>query len=43
MHPDEVWWLVEAKKPPKRFGSLVESDLEALADDMRELGVLRHG
>lgn len=40
MHPDEVWWLVEAKKPPKSFGSLIEPELETLVDDMRELGVL---
>ena len=28
--PREVWWLAEAKRPPKMYGSLTESEVRDL-------------
>lgn len=38
MHPRELWWLIEAKRPPKRYGSLTEDEMESLHDDLEEQG-----
>lgn len=36
MHPVEFWWLVEAKKPVKMYGSMSE-------DEVREIYEKAHG
>ena len=41
MHPQEVWWLIDAKRPPKRYGHLVESEMNDLLGDLEEAGFLK--
>jgi hypothetical protein len=40
MHPTELWWLIEAKMPPKRYGLLTENEMADLYDDMKKKGLL---
>lgn len=30
LHPTEVHWIVEAKTPPKMYGSLTQNDVDEL-------------
>jgi hypothetical protein len=30
MHPQEVFWLIDAKKPVKMFGNMTEDEAEEL-------------
>lgn len=39
MHPDELWWLVEAKLPQKKYGSLTEDEVAEIYEDMLEKGL----
>ena len=32
MSPREMWWLMEAKIPPKMYGSLSEAEISDLYD-----------
>jgi hypothetical protein len=34
MHPDEVFWLIEAKRPPKMYGLLTEAEAEECYQEM---------
>jgi hypothetical protein len=38
MHPTEFWWLADAKTPPKRYGSMAESDVAELYEEMKKWG-----
>ncbi len=33
MHPDEFWWLVESKKPPKMYGKKSESEVARIYEE----------
>ncbi len=37
----DLWWLVEAKMPPKMYGSMRESDVATLHEELVEMGYLR--
>lgn len=39
MHPAELWWLIEAKRPPKMYGSMTENEVASLYEDMKAKGV----
>jgi hypothetical protein len=30
MHPQEFWWLLEVKQPPKMYGSMTEAEVAEL-------------
>lgn len=34
LHPVEFWWLVDARRPQKRYGSLSEREVASLYDDL---------
>lgn len=33
LHPIEWWWIAEAKKPPKMYGRMTESEVAELYRD----------
>lgn len=33
MTPDEFWWLAEAHKPPKMYGSMTESEVADIYEE----------
>lgn len=37
LHPDEVWWLIDARRKPQMFGSTSESDMASLADEIEDM------
>lgn len=36
MHPVELWWLLDARRPVRMYGDLTESDVSELYDQMRD-------
>jgi hypothetical protein len=40
MHPVEFWWMLDAKRPPKMYGSLKEEEIAELYEEMKRAGVL---
>lgn len=40
MDPAEVWWMVEALRPPKMYGSLPESEIAELWEEAKAEGIL---
>lgn len=40
LHPLEFWWIVDARKPPKRYGSLSENDVAELHEELKDMGLL---
>lgn len=40
LHPVEFWWLMEAQRPVKMYGSLPEHEIAALYDEMVDEGML---
>jgi hypothetical protein len=40
MYPDEFWWLVDARRPKKNYGSLSEDDVADLYEDLKSKGLL---
>jgi hypothetical protein len=32
LHPDELWWLIDGKRPAKMYGSLTEDEVAELWD-----------
>ena len=38
MHPTELWWLIDGKRPPKMYGSLTEDDVLDLYDELEAAG-----
>jgi len=33
MHPTELWWLIESKRPRRMFGKMTEAEVEAIYED----------
>ncbi|MGE0602233.1 MAG: phage tail assembly chaperone [Xanthobacteraceae bacterium] len=33
LHPTEFWWLVDSRKPAKRYGSMTEDQVAELYED----------
>lgn len=40
MHPHELWWLIDAKRPQKMYGHLTESEMGDLYDDLVDMKLL---
>jgi hypothetical protein len=38
MSPSELWWYVEAKLPPRMYGSMTEEQVAALYEEMKDAG-----
>jgi len=36
LHPKEFWWLFEANKPTKMYGSMTERDAGTLLKDLKK-------
>lgn len=41
LSPLEFWWLFDARRPGKMYGSMQESEVEELYADFVESGVLK--
>lgn len=33
LHPDEFWWIAEAKQPPEMYGSMTEDQVREIYED----------
>ena len=40
MTPKELFWLIDAKRPRKRYGHLSEEEVDELIEDAKANGVL---
>ena len=40
MHPTELWWLIDARRPRKMYGSSTESEMASLHADLKAMGAL---
>jgi hypothetical protein len=36
MHPDEAWWLIDARKPKQVYGKLTEEEAEECYQEILE-------
>jgi len=41
MHPTDLFWLIDAKRPPKMYGSLTEDDVAEIHEFLQE--AVKHG
>lgn len=42
LHPLEFWWLVDARRPVKMYGSMPEHEMADLYEELEEAGLI-HG
>lgn len=40
MHPTEFWWMYDARRPVKKYGSMTEPEMAELHEQLKGWGYL---
>lgn len=43
LHPLEFWWIADARRPPKMYGHLTEDEMADLYEELKQMGLVKHG